>query len=319
MQKKTPDYDNVFKTMKSKHKRLFISVINDIFVKDYPLDARVDVLPSEGYLTENGTADGSSGIESRDSDFLMKIGSEVYLLECQSYDDGSMAIRIAEYAFIVARQFATWDIGHAVIPMPRFSVIYVKRTDKTPKATTITFTFPDGQSVDYESANVILEEFTKEYILEKRLFPYIPFYIARYEKEITSEGSIEAAVKDLGYFRDGMARLHKEGELADDEIIDLMGFVNTIITHITNGNKNEERLVNIMGGTVIETESEKLIRQGMQQGIQQGMQQGIQMIIEMGQDVGLDDAAILKRLQDKVGLSREQAVSYLEKYGKQLV
>ena len=30
MQKKTPDYDNVFKTMKSKHKRLFISVINDV-------------------------------------------------------------------------------------------------------------------------------------------------------------------------------------------------------------------------------------------------------------------------------------------------
>lgn len=71
--------------------------------------------------------------------------------------------------------------------------------------------------------------------------------------------------------------------------------------------------VNIMGGTVIETESEKLIRQGMQQG----MQQGIQMIIEMGQDVGLDDAAILKRLQDRAGLSREQAVSYLEKYGRQ--
>lgn len=31
MQKKTLDYDNVFKTMKSKHKRLFISVINDIW------------------------------------------------------------------------------------------------------------------------------------------------------------------------------------------------------------------------------------------------------------------------------------------------
>ena len=43
------------------------------------------------------------------------------------------------------------------------------------------------------------------------------------------------------------------------------------------------------------------------------------MIIEMGQDVGLDDAAILKRLQDKAGLSREQAESYLEKYGKQPV
>ncbi len=49
MQKKTPDYDNVFKTMKSKHKRLFISVINDIFGKEYPLDTKVEVLPSEGY------------------------------------------------------------------------------------------------------------------------------------------------------------------------------------------------------------------------------------------------------------------------------
>ena len=44
MQKKTHDYDNVFKTMKMKHKRLFISVINDVFEKDYPLDVKVDVL-----------------------------------------------------------------------------------------------------------------------------------------------------------------------------------------------------------------------------------------------------------------------------------
>ena len=156
MQKKTPDYDNVFKTMKSKHKRLFISVINDIFGKEYPMDAKVEILPSEGYLTEDETADGSSDIKEKISDFLMKIGSEVYLLECQSYNDGSMSVRIAEYAFIVARQSALWDIGHAVIPMPRFSVIYVKRTDRTPKTTRITFTFPDGQSVDYHCGQVLL-------------------------------------------------------------------------------------------------------------------------------------------------------------------
>ena len=312
MQKKTPDYDNVFKTMKSKHKRLFISVINDIFDKEYPLDAKVEVLPSEGYLTESETADGSKEIEEQISDFLIKIGSEVYLLECQSYDDGSMAIRIAEYAFIVARQSATWDIGHATIPMPRFSVIYVKRTERTPKNTTITFRFPDGQEVKYESENVIIEEFTKEYIVEKRLFPYIPFYIARYEKEIASEGNIENAVNDLEYFRDEMSRLYKTGKLSDEELLDLTGFVNTIITHITNGNKNEERLVNIMGGTVIETESEKLIRRGKAEG-------KAQEIIEMGQEFGLDDTAILKRLQEKIGLSLETAATYLEQYGKQPV
>lgn len=42
----------------------------------------------------------------------------------------------------------------------------------------------------------------KENIVEKRLFPYIPFYIVRYEKEIASEGNIEKVTTELVYFRD---------------------------------------------------------------------------------------------------------------------
>lgn len=191
-----------------------------------------------------------------------------------------------------------------------------QRTERTPKDTIITSTFPDGQEINYESENIIIEEFTKEYIVEKRLFPYIPFYIARYEKEIAYEGNIENAVSDLEYFRDEMVRLYKAGELSDEELLDLMGFVNTIITHITNGNKNEERLVNVMGGTVIETESERLRREGISQGINQGK---AQLLIEMGQKEGLDDAMILKRMQEWIGLPLEQAAAYLEQYGKQPV
>ena len=291
--------------MKMKHKRLFISIINDVFKKNYPTDMNVEVLASEGYLTENETPDGSKEVEEQISDFLIRIGSDVYLLECQSYDDGSMAIRIAEYAFIVARQFATWDIGHATIPMPRFSVIYVRRTDRTPKTTTITFVFPDGQIVDYRSDNVILEELTKEYIVERRLFPYIPFYIARYEEAIASEGVIDQAVDDLIYFRDELIRLHQENELSDGEAIDLMALVNTIVTHITNGNENEGRLVNIMGGTVLELESERLIKCGK-----------AQMIIELGQEEGVEDGIIIDRLQKRLGLSLEKARTYLAEYGK---
>lgn len=219
-----------------------------------------------------------------------------------------MAIKIAEYAFIAARQSAAWDIGHATIPIPSFSVIYIKRTDRTPKTTTITFTFPDGQAVDYKSNNVILEELTREEIVKKKLFPYIPFYVARYEEAIASEGEIDQAVNDLIYFRDEMIRLHQENELSDGEAIDLMGLVNTIITHITNGNKNEERLVNIMGGTVIEPESERVIKQSK-----------AQVIIEMGQEFGLNDSAILTRLQEKIGVSLERAETYLKMYGKQFV
>ncbi len=133
---------------------------------------------------------------------------------------------------------------------------------------------------------------------------------------LTTQSNIDNAINDLEYLRNEMLRLHKEEELSDNELVDIMGFVNTIITHITNGNHNEERLVNIMGGTVIETESEKLIRQGISQGISQGK---VQMIIEMGLEDGLDDTIILKRLQDKVGLSLEKAAAYLKEFGKQAV
>ncbi len=79
-----------------------------------------------------------------------------------------------------------------------------------------------------------------------------------------------------------------------------------------------------MGGTVIETESERLRREGINQGISQGISQGInqgkaQLLIEMGQKEGLDDETILKRMQEWIGLSFEQAAAYLEQYGKQPV
>ena len=54
-----------------------------------------------------------------------------------------------------------------------------------------------------------LEQRIQEDIIEKRLFPYIPFYIARYEKEIASEGDIENVIEELTYFRNEMVRLHQ--------------------------------------------------------------------------------------------------------------
>jgi hypothetical protein len=65
---------------------LFVPVIIDVFNRNYK-DVKVEILLSEGYLTENETADGSKKIEEQISDFLIRIGREIYLLECQSYDE----------------------------------------------------------------------------------------------------------------------------------------------------------------------------------------------------------------------------------------
>ena len=48
--KRTRDYDSTFQTLKNRHKRLLIAVINDCFHKNYPMNAAVELLPTKSQL-----------------------------------------------------------------------------------------------------------------------------------------------------------------------------------------------------------------------------------------------------------------------------
>ncbi|MBR1598654.1 MAG: hypothetical protein IJ661_07090 [Lachnospiraceae bacterium] len=255
--KKTKDYDNTFKTLKLRHKRLFISCINEAFNKDYPLNADIEVLPSEGFIVNNLDSNEEK-LEERDNDFIIRIDKDYYLIECQSYDDGDMALRIAEYSFLAARQNAVWDQGHAVMSFPHYSVIYLKSSKKTPKTTTVSYVFPDGQRVDHTENNIFLENITKEEIVEKKLFVYVPFYIIRYEKELTSEKNYEKVLKDLEFLYEAMLQWKKDREITDVELADLSSCMRVVARHITDGNDIEDKVVKAMGGEIIELPSDRL-------------------------------------------------------------
>ena len=184
--KQKHDYDNTFKTLKSRHQRLFIAVINEAFGKNYSLNSKVETLPSEGVFLNHETSDTEEKMEKRENDFLLHIGDDYYLLECQSYDDDSMSIRLAEYTFLAARSQASYTQSRVELPIPHFTVIYIKNTPDTPKTTTIAYRFPNGTLYEQTEQNIFLSDLTKEEIIEKELYVYIPFYIARYEKELKS-------------------------------------------------------------------------------------------------------------------------------------
>ena len=271
--KKTHDYDSAFQSLKSRHKRLFIAVINEVFGKHYPLDSRVTILPAKNTFHSPEGSDSQKNIEERENDSLLCICGDYYLLECQSYDDETMSLRLAEYTFLAARSISqnegNFDQGYILLPMPHFTVIYIKNSSKTPRTTTIAYQFPDGQTHEYSSENVFLSEITKEEIIAKKLFVYIPFYIARYEKELKTEKDYEKAIKDLEYFRDEMLKSRKENQLDDFEMDDLRDCVNDIVIHITDGNKIESEVTSVMGGEIYELHSDRIIREATEPLIQQ--------------------------------------------------
>ena len=312
------DFDNVFKSMKRNNTNLFIPVINDIFGRNYRMDEKITLLPSEGDLTN--IAGAEADINSRTSDFLLRIQDELYLLECQSYNDGSMAIRIAEYAFISAKQNAVWENGRVILEMPNYCVIYVKNNGNTPRYTSITYQFPNGKLVNYDAKNVMIGDYTKEEILQKRLYPYIPYYILRYEKEIKSDKVsnefLEFIEAELEFLSEGLHEAMKNNDLDVFDYNNIKAFTNTIIGHFTSGDK-KERLVNIMGGRIITTEADLILQKGIEQGIEQGFEQGIKLgkikqFIETSKDFGADEDYIMNGLVTKFDLSLDEAKEQLQ-------
>ena len=59
-------------------------------------------------------------------------------------------------------------------------------------------------------------------------------------------------------------------------------------------------------------------KEAFEEGHSEGWSEGrVQMIIELGREDGLDDAVILRRIQEKAGLSLEEAADCLREYEKQ--
>ena len=282
-------------------------MINEAFGKHYSLNSSVEPLPFEGVFRHPEKPDTEEKIEKRENDFLLRIGDDYYLLECQSYDDESMSIRIAEYSFLAARSRASYHQGEVILPMPHFTVIYVKNTDKTPRMTKIPYRFPDGSTHSQFGQNIFLSDLSKEEIIEKELYVYIPFYIARYERELKTGKDYEKAIKDLEYFREKMLQLRQRNQLNDIEVDDLRDCVNQIVLHITDGNEIEEEVVSVMGGEVFELHSERIVREATERYKEEieNLKQQLQKVAEKDREI--------KELNESIK-EKDKKIAELEAY-----
>ena len=260
--RKSSDYDSTFKTMKHAHKRLFISLINEAFGKNYPLSSDIiDVLPSEGILLSGNPDSSEKKTVERDNDFLICIGGDYYLVESQVYDDDTMALRIAEYTFLAARQYAKVTQEEVTLKIPHFTVLYIKNTPRTPRTTTVRYLFPNGEEVTCTEKNLFLSDYSKEEIIDKKLYSLIPFYIARYEKELSQMKDFEKALSDLAFLRDKMLELVEAKEISASEFVNLRDACVRVASHITDGNEIQEKVVTAVGGEIYETEWERFERE----------------------------------------------------------
>ena len=233
-------FDDVFRTMIEKMPYLAVPLINEVFHTSYPQDVPIIQLRNE-HRQENGEII---------TDSCLKIGDKLYHIECQSTDDTTMAIRMIEYDFSIAVENAHKQGRRYRMDFPRSCVLYLRSGNNTPDFLGVEMALADGNIVLYQISTIKLETYTKDSIFEKNLLMLLPFYIMRYEKNIHEE-----------------IRTNLVKELSGADKAALYMDLNKLIIKITDYICQSEEVVrkgigDVMGGKVLELESERLRAEG---------------------------------------------------------
>ena len=247
-------FDDVFRTMMKKMTFLVVPLINDVFHTSYPADVEIVQLRNEYQRV-----DGEIITDSR-----LLIGNRIYHIECQSTDDTTMAVRMIEYDFATAVEYARKQGRRYRMEFPRSCVLYLRNSRNTQDFLEVDVVFPDGGCHLYRVPAIKVENYTKDNIFEKSLLMLLPFYIMRYEKrghemsenpqlfqELLNEYEVIRSKLEVEITESGRSELFS----------DLIGLITRISDHIfRNEEKVRKGIGEIMGGKVLELESERLER-----------------------------------------------------------
>ena len=268
-------FDDVFRTMLEKMPGLVIPLINEVFGTAYPED-----IPIIQMRNEHETKGGEIITDSH-----LFVGNKVYHIECQSTGDPVMVIRMVEYDFATALEYVERENGKFRIYFPHSCVLYL-RGKSGAGALELEVVMPDGKMLEYHVPIIRMEQYTRDAIFQKNLLFLLPFYVIRYEKQKKElEENTEKLDSLLSEYR--LIEQHLEEILLDrgkeKEYRDLIELITRIADYIfSDAGKARKGVGDIMGGNVLELESDRLIQRGFEQGEEQQALKTAQRMLEAG-------------------------------------
>ncbi len=263
-------FDDVFRTIAQKMPYLLIPLINEVFQTNYAEDIHFQQLRNEHYEKFGKII----------TDSILQIEDCTYHLECQSSLDGRMVIRMFEYDFSIALELAQKNNETFEIEFPQSCVLYIRnhRERSLPDYHEAIVKFADGQQILYRVPILRAQNYTVDSIFEKRLLILLPYHILRYESFLKNSGSNAKKLEQLltDYQKINNLLEHCTDDKKSTLYIDMITLIEKIADHIIpKDNENvRERLGDIMGGKILQLESERLLEKGQLLGEAKGRAAG---------------------------------------------
>ena len=272
--KNTTIFDDVLRTIQERRPELLIPLINEVFHTSYSVETKVNRLPEEHQkLLAKVIADSCNEIDGK-----------TYHLECQSTKDGSMAIRMVEYDFMIALSKGIRTGNKESLYFPRSCIIYLRSTKNTLSEESVEIVFSDEQSVTYRVPVLKLKDYKIEEIFQKNLLILLPYYIMNYERDLSKIANDEEKISQL--ITEYRRILEQLDTVTKDDTTglfqDILKMMQRVMRYILRKQPEfRERMDNVMGGKVLPLPSDKLREEretgeklGYDKGLSHGLSQG---------------------------------------------
>ncbi len=306
-------YDDVFKTMLVKGSRLVIPLINEMFHLKEPIsmDEDVKLEPNEHFFNLEGGAQAK-----RESDSSIEIGGRHYHVECMCYDDGTIVVRIFEYAVQIAMEHSTYSDNHLTLELPNSGVLYLRKTEKTPEKLVISIRLPEGDEMSYDVPVMALSDYSLEDIISKKLYFLMPFYMFNLEKSMYNKDGDgnEKVVMTFASLIEKLNELYEAGEMNANEYYLVYNMLRKVTESLTRKNQRLwKEMDETMGGHVLRLAIDKYVDYGERRGLKKGRKEGRQEGMAIGEANGADKNAIIvyNNCLDR-GMSEKDAIAISE-------
>ncbi len=290
-------FDDVHRTLLERAPELIVPVINEVFHTNYPEDEPVVQLKNEHV----------DGYDKTITDSCLRIRDKLYHMESQSYRDGSLVIRMLEYDFFIALEHTEKKEGCYRMVFPHSCVLYLRSGKEIPDRLMLTVVFPNGEEIMYEVPVVKMQKYTLQEIFDRKLWFLIPFYLMKYEEELRC-GAGECTYDRLMKEYCSICEL-LPGELSgrsEDRYALLVELMNRIVEYIFPFGEAKERMVEYMGGQVLELEVDKAFDRGCEQGLEQSRTRIYCNMRRYG--ISREEAQLLAELGDAQAERAEQSL-----------
>ncbi|GHU49308.1 hypothetical protein FACS1894200_07810 [Spirochaetia bacterium] len=174
-----------------------VHFINGLFGKDYPPDSSVTFAATESIAIPQPNK--PQKLEKIQSDIILIVAGDDFLVEAQIDDDETIALRVFQYGFAHARRTKTISEDETLIPllMPEARIIYWETSRKTPDKVTLRFVFPDDSKHDYEIKTFKMLEANLETLEKRKMLLLLPFTLLKFRQEVKNRSTTKEKRRQL--------------------------------------------------------------------------------------------------------------------------